>query len=257
MQARELASSDDHTQLIQLAQAYVSHLEKQEIADAQQTLQQLNALSGSDASTDGLFTEVGKLTRELHESINRFVQDTRMQVMTNEDMPDARQRLNHVIELSEESAHKTMTSIENSTPLLSTLYERSTELQQQLQENRGNHHQQEGMAYLNEELDAFLLKVASDTRKVSKELNEIMMIQANQDLSGQVIQRVISLVHEVEINLLGLLKAGGEPVAGQATTEKQQQHDNSGYGPVVPGVTTGEVVQSQEEVDDLLSSLGF
>jgi chemotaxis protein CheZ len=87
-----------------------------------------------------------------------------------------------------------------------------------------------------------------------------MMAQGFQDLTGQIIRRVITLVTEVEDNLVELIRLSGDAEASMqnggeaANTEDIMQ----GVGPQVPGVSDdGGSVSGQDEVDDLLSSLGF
>ena len=84
------------------------------------------------------------------------------------------------------------------------------------------------------------------------------MAQGYQDITGQVLQRVIKLVQEVEQNLVDMLC-----LTGQSTTDEVQLKvvkDNKGYGPAVPGtaqVKQNEILESQDDVDNLLSTLGF
>jgi len=198
-----------------------------------------------------LYGEVGKLTRDLHDSINQFVSDSRIQMVADEEMPDARQRLNHVIELTERSAHKTMTLIEHSIPLLSSLDERLVQFKSDIDDVSER-----------EKITNIIEYASSISKKVSNDLNEIMLAQDYQDLTGQIIQRVSILVQNVENNLIGLLKISE---TGKGSTDRSQKMDetgkkennSNGFGPVVPGVNHGEVLQSQDDVDDLLSSLGF
>jgi len=42
-----------------------------------------------------------------------------------------------------------------------------------------------------------------------------------------------------------------------ADEEKKAAADATGHGPKVPGVEHGDTVNGQDDVDDLLSSLGF
>ena len=293
-----LKQVDSNTQLIEMVQDYAVLFKQGEDKQAEYVLNEICALNakaslnysgyGNDITdspdnlqaktlqTDhGLYCQVGKLTRELHDSINDFVNDSRMQMMTSEDMPDARQRLKHVIELTEQSAHKTMSLIEHSNPLLSTMQKRVSVLQQQLQDSKSN----ENLNFLSEEIDAFLHLVSSSSKKISSDMNEIMLAQNYQDLTGQVIQKVSTLVQEVEKNLLTLLQLGNKLLTDKTSLNKasgyeqvevvatniargdkaedDQKQNNLGYGPAVPGVSKGDVLQSQEDVDDLLSSLGF
>ena len=81
---------------------------------------------------------------------------------------------------------------------------------------------------------------------------ELLMSQDFQDLSGQVIKKVIDIISRTETQLLQLLSqsapehlAAAAAVAAAATSEQLQ-------GPQTP-----EKALKQDDVDDLLSSLGF
>jgi len=90
------------------------------------------------------------------------------------------------------------------------------------------------------------------------------MAQEFQDLTGQILRRVITLVQEVEDNLVELIRLSGgekaevEPGASASKETKNTEDILKGVGPQVPGVgDDGGAVSGQDEVDDLLSSLGF
>jgi chemotaxis protein CheZ len=84
----------------------------------------------------------------------------------------------------------------------------------------------------------------------------VLLAQGYQDITGQVIRKVIDLVNDVESKLVQLIR-----LSGQRKNDEQQASgsvpDISPQGPVVPGVDKGDVVNGQDDVDDLLSSLGF
>ncbi|MGL5361012.1 MAG: protein phosphatase CheZ, partial [Shewanella sp.] len=71
----------------------------------------------------------------------------------------------------------------------------------------------------------------------------------------QMIRRVIDLVMEVESNLVSMLTVFGE----QPPTDNQKTHKNNieAEGPIMNAAHRQDVVTDQDEVDDLLSSLGF
>ena len=84
------------------------------------------------------------------------------------------------------------------------------------------------------------------------------MAQDFQDLTGQIIRKVINLVQEVEDSLVELIKLSGKKLSEEdqgALTEIVEEEN--GHGPQVPGVDHGNTVDSQDDVDELLSSLGF
>ncbi|HFA59759.1 MAG TPA: protein phosphatase CheZ, partial [Rhodospirillales bacterium] len=88
--------------------------------------------------------------------------------------------------------------------------------------------------------------------QVRAHLTDALMAQDFQDLTGQIIKRVITLVEEVEANLVNLIKVAGLPERKQ---DGPKEHELD--GPVIPGKETASTVSGQDEVDDLLSSLGF
>jgi len=247
---------------MQLAEDYVAHLQTGERVQAVKTFNELSALHGQQNESlvfyQGLYQEIGKLTRKLHESINNFMQDPRMKMMVSEDFPDARQGLDYVIELTEQSAHETLSAVENSSPIVAVLQKKSSEIQRAFNLHIQSKENSDSLGDLAEELDAFLQLVSNGSKEVADDLNVILMSQSTQDLTGQIIKRVSTLVHEVEQNLLIQLQLGGEKaMQADAECHKEDKKNNSGHGPAVPGTRTGDVVHSQEEVDDLLSSLGF
>ncbi len=85
-------------------------------------------------------------------------------------------------------------------------------------------------------------------------LNEVLMAQGFQDITGQIIRRVIDLVHNLENSMVELIR-----ISGGSTDRGGDAREPELPGPVVPGIDDreGETAASQDEVDDLLSSLGF
>ena len=78
-----------------------------------------------------------------------------------------------------------------------------------------------------------------------------MMAQDFQDLTGQVIKKVVALAQELEAGLMGVLL---EVVPETKRTGEVASLMN---GPVVNAEGRSDVVVNQAQVDDLLDSLGF
>src|SRR5262245_3689312 len=64
-----------------------------------------------------LFGELRKLTGDLQSALERFSVDSRLVDLAEKEVPDARFRLDHVLKLTDEAAHKTMDLVEQSFPL--------------------------------------------------------------------------------------------------------------------------------------------
>ncbi|MDH5593712.1 MAG: protein phosphatase CheZ [Gammaproteobacteria bacterium] len=202
-----------------------------------------------------LFMEVGKLTRELHDALNNFKLDSRINEMAQEEIPDAKERLNYVITKTEEAADRTLTAVENSVPLCDEMLQRANDIKNDWERFKGREMEPGEFRALSKEVDAYLEFLINDASQIKHNLTDVLMAQDFQDLTGQIIRRVITLVGEVEENLVNLLKVSGSQIIKKGDKDKAK----SGLdGPVVPGLDDGgDKVSGQDEVDDLLSSFGF
>lgn len=203
-----------------------------------------------------LFHELGHLTRQFHEALNTFRLDSRITTLAEKEFPDAKQRLRHVITMTGESADKSLTAAEESLPICKGLgiqaqafnqaWGRFTQREMSAEEFRGLSHQ----------MGDFFTQVEEGSDRVANNLNAVILAQDFQDLTGQIISRVITLVDEMELSLVELVRISG----GKILVNEDEVKDDKGLkaqGPAVPGVDNDGVVGGQDDVDDLLSSLGF
>lgn len=209
----------------------------------------------------GLFQELGKLTRELHDTLNSFHLDSRITALTEHDIPDAKERLSYVITMTEQAAHRTLTAVEESLPIAEELQKRANELHDKWTRFRRKDMDVSEFRALVPEIDSFLDLTSGHATKLNTSLSDVLMAQDFQDITGQIIRRVINLVKDVEDNLVSLIRISGQRMApaDKAASKPTAGHDDTtrGFGPQVPGVDHGDVVHGQDDVDDLLSSLGF
>lgn len=209
----------------------------------------------------GLFQELGKLTRELHDALNNFQLDAKISVLAEQEIPDAKERLNYVITMTEQAAHRTLNAVEESLPIAQELQTRAQELHDKWTRFRRKDMDVEEFRALVPEIDSFLDLTSGHATKLNASLSDVLMAQDFQDITGQIIRRVINLVKDVEDNLVGLIRISGErmaPAEKAATRSGALSEELSrGIGPQVPGVDHADVVHGQDDVDDLLSSLGF
>ena len=236
-----------------LARKLVEQLEAGNVAEADSTISEL----AGDEKSGPLFQEVGRLTRELHEAINNFVLDDQMAELVNVDMPDAKERLQYVIETTEKAANDTLTAIESAMPVSENIKDKSTHFCEEWDRFLQREMDVEDFRMLSKELREFLASLATESHEVHNRLNDIMMAQGFQDLTGQVIKKVIALVKDVESRLVEIIRLSGDAHTSKNDDKIRQQKMADESGPAIPGVTQSEVVSGQDDVDDLLSSLGF
>ena len=208
-----------------------------------------------------LFAELGKLTRDLHEALNAFRLDFRLSEITKNEIPDAKERLNYVVAMTEQSAHRTLNAVEESLPMAESISSQARDLSKAWQRFRHREMSTQEFRVLAQDVEAFLERTGGDGESIRRNLSDVLMAQDFQDLTGQVIRRVIHLVQDVEENLVGLIRISGERLAVPEPKRKESKGggDGKGSGPAVPNTSDGssEVISGQDGVDDLLSSLGF
>jgi chemotaxis protein CheZ len=209
-----------------------------------------------------LFQELGKLTREFHEALNSFRLDARITNFTEKEFPDARERLRHVVHMTAQSADRTLTAAEESLPICNTIEDKAGEFKQQWERFTHREMSAEEFRQLSARMSEFFDSLKSDSTVLKNNMNDVIMAQDFQDLTGQIIERVIILVDEMESSLVDLIRISGQNLVAQQPAEKkgeeEQEDQLKATGPAVPGVDAAEnLVSGQDEVDDLLSSLGF
>lgn len=177
--------------------------------------------------------------------------------LAHRELPDAQLRLNQVIGLTEEAAHRTLTAVEESLPLADGMVDAIEQFRESKSRKR---------AVLEELLDGIL----ADAGELRGKLSEVMMAQSFQDLTGQILRRVVGLVAELEV-LLGRRgdrpaeRGDGSNSGGNGRPDGRASvaagavaaFATAGEGPPLPGAgESGEIVEGQQDVDDLLSELG-
>jgi chemotaxis protein CheZ len=204
------------------------------------------------ARKPALIGELRDLTCTLQVALDRFRLDARLADFAEKEMPDARQRLAHVLKLTDEAAHRTLDLIERSGPPAERTTKSAQALAAPWKRFRERRIELKEFHELLKRMDGFLPAARADADLIRRNLNEMLLTQAYQDLTGQIIRGVIELVREIEAALAELARlAGGEP-----GTSEPAPRSSRGEGPAVPGVTQGEVAAGQQDVDALLSGLG-
>jgi chemotaxis protein CheZ len=262
MEHKDSVQGDLESSLKHNARLLLDSLEQGNFGEAVQVIHELNK-----ARDRGLYHEIGKLTRELHNAIVNFQLDPRMPHATEvSKITDATERLNYVVTMTEKAANRTMDLVEQSAPLVNGLKDEAQSLSVDWGRFMRREMSAESFRELAKRVELFLAHSERDGAMLSAHLNDILLAQDFQDLTGQVIKRVTQLVTEVESNLLKLVLMASqvEQIAGidhdheLLRAEQQKQKEPShGEGPQIHADKREDVASNQDDVDDLLSSLGF
>jgi chemotaxis protein CheZ len=201
-----------------------------------------------------LFVELRRLTVGLQGALERFTLDSRLVDLAEKEMPDARHRLDHVLKLTDEAAHKTMDLVEQSVPIANRTAKSAADLLLSWKRFRAREIAVEDFKKMLGQMDAFLEVTKGDTEALRTNLAEVLMTQGYQDITGQIIRGVMKLVAELETTLGELVHLAADGAAKPAGTDAHRQR---GFGPAVPGIDHGPAVSGQQDVDSLLSGLGL
>lgn len=213
---RGISSTDPRCALIDDIVCFMDAVATQDYKKADIAIQNIIGKGQSD-----LFKEVGKVTRKLHDSITSFKEalDPRLKNIAITDMPSAIDRLEFVIDKTEEAANKTMGIVEKYILNMDELNAHIKNLERP----------EESVKYLKDFKNS-----------LEDDLTQILTAQSFQDITGQAIKKVIKLVGDMENELVKMIATFGVKIEEGKKVE----------------IGSPEKV-SQEDVDDLLKDFGF
>jgi len=205
----------------------------------------------ASGGNDKVFRRVGQMARQLHDTLGELGYHELLGSAAAA-IPDTRERLNYVATLTEKAACRVLNATDIANPLQEQLEASSTALAAKWDALYANQMSVDAFKQLAEETRAFLKQgLPQKTEATRAQLLEIMMAQDFQDLTGQVIKKTIAVAQELEAQLVGVLI---ETMPGERRTESVMSLLN---GPVINAEGRSDVVATQQQVDDLLGSLGF
>jgi chemotaxis protein CheZ len=194
---------------------------------------------------------LGSITRQLHEAIVHLGLDGPLKSVA-EQIPDARERLDYVGQMTERAAHKVLGLVEEAQPRCAAVQtgceSLGSELQSVLDDPEAN---ATGLRAALAKARQALDDAASQAHQQHEMWSAVMLTQDFQDLSGQVIKKVIRIISDTETHLLSLL-IDSDPNSGRLTSARAEPTPAALEGPQVP-----DKALAQGDVDDLLASMGF
>lgn len=201
------------------------------------------------ADAASILARVGQLTRQLREGLRELGLDRHM-ALAAEAIPDARERLAYVASMTERAAERALNAVDIAQPLQERLAADARGLDARWSQWFADPHELDKAHALVADTRAYLGAVPQRAAEINAQLLEITMAQDFQDLTGQVIKKLMEVINEVETQLLQVLI---DHAPKGTFSERESGLQN---GPQIrPGQGSG--VSSQAEADALLESLGF
>lgn len=203
----------------------------------------------SPEATDNLIMRIGNMTRMLRDSMRELGLDRAIEEAA-QAIPDARDRLRYVANMTEKAAHRVLNATEVAQPLQDKISAEAKALDARWEQWFAQPLELPQCRELVDDTRSFLKSAPQDARDTNAQLMEIMMAQDFQDLTGQVIMKMMDVIGAIESELLQVL-------IDNVPTEKRQEAQTLLNGPQVNPEGKSDVVTGQDQVDDLLASLGF
>lgn len=210
-----------------------------------------DAHSTSTLIPDEAYMRIGNLTRDLHETLHQLGYSETLNKIAHSDFPEAREQLAYIANLTEQAANRTMNAVEKVQPLQDAIESQSQKLDARWKLLFDNQSSAEELKRLSADTRSFLFGVPLQAQKSNTQLIEIMMAQEFQDLTGQVIKKIIALAQKIEQEMLQLL------VATLPSDKSPVFESELLNAPITHPAGSPSGAAPQEQVDDLLESLGF
>nr|WP_297457415.1 protein phosphatase CheZ [uncultured Halomonas sp.] len=208
---------------------------------------------------EDLIQRIGHLTRTLRENMRELGLDKEIEKAA-EAIPDARDRLNYVASMTEQAAERALNAIDRAQPIQDQLEAQANALDKRWDEWFAEPKELDEAKALVKETRAYLGDVPTQVQATNAELLEIMMAQDFQDLTGQVIKRMMDVIKQIENELVQVLldnvPDSEDRQELKRAMESEKKESSLLNGPQIKP-DGADVVSNQDQVDDLLDSLGF
>jgi len=190
-----------------------------------------------------LIARIGNVTRMLRTSLSELGHDITIAEIAH-SIPDARSRLQYVVDLTAQASGKTLNLIEQTQPLQERLRKEASQLLSQwdgVKENDGI----DGMMALARATRGWLGAVPLCTDATKNYLRDIMLAQDFPDTTARIIVRMVALLENLEKQFIEVL-LDSVPKENRAVSTHEKEHAAH-----FPETST------QDDIDELLDSLGL
>jgi chemotaxis protein CheZ len=201
----------------------------------------------------GIYDEIGAIARELHNSLKHFMStiDSALREMVEDRIPDSGNRLEHILELTEKAATTTLNHVEAMQNRNKEEHEKLLKLEELLGKLNAIGEKSQGCL---EESHAFLENLIALTKQNHDDLITVLTAQDYQDLTGQIILKIIKILKDLEYKLVNLIRTFGVKYDKRKQPPSKDEREEL-YGPAYEDKEGA--LQSQDDVDNLLAEFGF
>jgi chemotaxis protein CheZ len=212
----------------------------------------MGSLAAGEGETDkNMYERLGGIVRLLHDSLRELGYD-RALTEASSQINDAQDRLEYVATLTEQAANKVLNTLDEGMPAQDKLSKQAQDMEGRWSALFAGKLSLDEFKALAGDSRQFAQAVSEATEAEKARLLEIMMAQDFQDITGQLIKKVVTITKTVENELAQLLRDNAPPETRAKLAEKETAPVQLMSGPSVPSAAL-----DQDNVDDLLADLGF
>jgi chemotaxis protein CheZ len=201
----------------------------------------------------GMYERLGGIVRLLHDSLRELGYDKALTEASSQIM-DAQDRLEYVATLTEQAANKVLNTLDDGMPAQDLLSKQAKDMENRWDDLFSGKLSIEQFKALAGDSKQFAQQVSEATEAEKARLLEIMMAQDFQDITGQLIKKVVKITQTVESELAQLLRDSAPADLKEKLAKKEAA---PAPAPLMQGPSVPDTALNQDNVDDLLADLGF
>ena len=211
--------------------------------------------SAAGDDNGNMFERLGGIVRLLHDSLRELGYDKALTEASSQ-IVDAQDRLEYVATLTEQAANKVLNTLDEGMPAQDLLSKQARDMEARWADLFDGKLSLDEFKALAGDSRQFATLVNEATEAEKARLLEIMMAQDFQDITGQLIKKVVKITQTVENELAQLLVDNAPPDVKEKLLQKAQPQAPAPV-PLMQGPSVPDVALNQDNVDDLLADLGF
>ena len=173
-----------------------------------------------DETDKPMFERLGGIVRLLHDSLRELGYDKALTEASSQ-INDAQDRLEYVATLTEQAANKVLNTLDEAMPDQDTLSKQSKDMENRWADLFAGKLSLDQFKQLAGDSQAFAAAVSAATETEKARLLEIMMAQDFQDITGQLIKKVVIITKTVEAELAQLLRDNAPPDVREKIAQKE------------------------------------
>ncbi len=200
--------------------------------------------SGALKISKPMFDRLGGVVRVLHDSMRELGYDRSLTDLTSQ-ITDAHERLDYIATLTEQAANKVLNATDEGMPEQDALAKKAKDIDERWTSVFAGQVSVDAFKVLASDSQTFAKDTIIATEAEKARLLGIMMSQDFQDLTGQLIKKVLKITGAIECELAQILLDNAPAEIREKAAE------------LLEGPSVAASALEQDDVDNLLDSLGF